>query len=104
MRIPNYTSPTGKIAYGASAILLLSIGAVGLTAWRYEAALARSSVALATRAQQFRSEQAETAFWQEREAVNEYVADHRPGVLAEVSSAHVRFIAATNGLGADDAA
>jgi methyl-accepting chemotaxis protein len=103
MRIPKFASPTGKIAYGASAILLLFVGAVWVTAWRYQAALARSDNALATRSEQFRSQQAATAFWQEREAVNEFVFDHDPGLPGEVSSAHARFTAATTGLGTDAA-
>ena len=103
MRVPKYATPTGKIAYGVSATLVLLIGALGVTAWRYEAALARADNALTTGSQQFQSQQAATAFWQEREAVNEFGVDHGPGVLAEVSAAHARFNVVTSGLGNDNA-
>jgi methyl-accepting chemotaxis protein len=94
-------TPASKIRLASTLILLLLSTAVGVTIWRYNAALDRSNRALVSRSEEYRAEQATAAFWHEREAMNEYIVSHDAGLPAEVTAAQARFAAATNGLGSD---
>jgi len=72
MPVPKFTDPASKIATASTVILLLLATATGVTIWRYSHALAASDSALKARSEEYRSAQAATAFWREREAINEY--------------------------------
>ena len=101
MRAPAFGGPGGRIALASVVILLLCAGAVGATIWRYELALGESAHALEARAEAFRAEQANSALWREREAMNEYVVTKEADTLAEISARRAEFARVTDGLGSD---
>jgi hypothetical protein len=98
------SGPTRRIALGSGFAVLLLAAAVGTTIWRYEAALSKSDAALTTRSEVVRSGQASTAFWQEREAMNEYLLLPSAEIRGEILGHRDAFDAATKSLGADVAA
>jgi hypothetical protein len=101
MRAPSLGGAATKIAFASMAILVLLASAIGVTIWRYSHAIGLSSDALKARSEEFRSEQAATAFWREREAMNEYVISKDGVLLTEVTAAQATFSHATDGLGSD---
>jgi len=84
------------------AVLLIVATAAG-SIWRYEAALGHTDVALNARADALRAQRANTALWQEREAMNEYLLRPQPRLLEEVVDAQSRFEAETKALAASGA-
>src|SRR5947207_15791302 len=94
-------TPSSKIKFASGSVLVLLVAATAITIWRYEDALSASSRALTASSQEFRLQEAATAFWQEREAINEFVVMPGPELSQEVPADQVRFMAATNGLGSD---
>jgi hypothetical protein len=96
--------PARRIAVTSVAAVALIAIAVGITIWRYDHALGKSDNALQARSEQLRSEQATTAFWREREAMNEYLLAPDPEIRAEVKQQLEAFDRATDSLGSDVAA
>ena len=74
--------------------------AVGVTIWRYEAALSRSAVALDARSDAALTETLSSDFWHEHEAINEYFLAPSPAIFAEVSAQRRQFAATSAVLGA----
>ena len=74
--------------------------AVGVTIWRYEAALSRSAVALDARSDAALTETLSSDFWHEHEAINEYFLAPSPAIFAEVSAQRRQFAATSAALGA----
>src|SRR5579864_2863477 len=101
MRTRTQAGPARKIAIASTAVLVLLSTAIGVTIWRYSYASGLSSDALKARSEDFRSEQAATALWREREVMNEYALSKESGLLAEVAAAQASFARVTNGLGSD---
>jgi methyl-accepting chemotaxis protein len=87
----------GILVVAAAVVPLLAI-AVGISIWRYEHAIARKDAALTARAQATQAAQAESQFWQEREAMNEYLLTGNKGVLAGVNDLSVEFDSMARGL------
>jgi diguanylate cyclase (GGDEF)-like protein len=79
------------------AVLLIGTTAAG-SVWRYEVALGHTDVALQTRAEALRAQRANTAFWQEREAMNEYLLKPQVRLLEKLATAQSRFDAETKEL------
>jgi methyl-accepting chemotaxis protein len=77
---------------------MIAIFAVSLfvTAWRYHAAVDRAERVSDTRTAQLAAEQATSAFWNESEAMNEYLIVPSEEVLDEIREAQGRFNEATN--------
>jgi methyl-accepting chemotaxis protein len=98
------TSARGRIAVASIAVLVLLAAGVGTTIWRYEHAVGASNDALQARSESFRAQQATTALWREREAINEFTVTPDADLIAEIDTARSDFAAATEGLGADVAA
>ena len=65
--------PARRILVATLAVVPLLAIAVGISIWRYEHAIARKDAALAARAQATQAAQSESEFWQEREAMDEYL-------------------------------
>jgi diguanylate cyclase (GGDEF)-like protein len=82
-------------------MLLIGAGAAG-SIWRYEVALRDSDLALESRVDALRTANASTAFWRERETMNEYLLDPAPGLLAELAQQRSDFGAATALVAGDD--
>ena len=59
--------------------------AIGVTTWRYEAALSRSTVAIGAHADATLTEALAAAFWHEREATHEYLNTGSPELFQEVN-------------------
>ena len=71
-------------AVSAAAIIVIA-GAGALSIWRYEVALSRASVALEERTQAKTAVQLATAFWEERNAFDTYIARPSPMTAAAAS-------------------
>jgi methyl-accepting chemotaxis protein len=92
--------PARRILVATVAVVPLLAIAVGISIWRYEHAIARKDAALAARAQVTQAAQAESEFWQEREAMNEYLLNANEAVLAQVGDLSVKFDSMVRSLGA----
>jgi methyl-accepting chemotaxis protein len=91
-------APARKIAGASIAILVVLSTAIGVTIWRYSHALGQSNQALQARSEQVRVQQAATAFWQEREAMSNYLIAPTPALQGAITSAQAAFDHATTGL------
>ena len=92
-----------RIVIASVGTLVLLAAAVTLSTWRYEHAIALKNGALAARSESLSGELAGTAFWRERESINEYLLVGTDDVLAEVGRQHAVFDRDTAGLGRDAA-
>src|SRR5258708_31570524 len=59
--------------------------------WRYDVAKLRGAIALDACNDVMRTVAMEAVFWQEREAMNEYLLTGKPSVAAEAAAQHARF-------------
>jgi diguanylate cyclase (GGDEF)-like protein len=80
--------------------MLLIAAAVAGSIWRYEVALGHSDIALSSRADALRAQEASTFFWRERETMNEYLLDPAPALLEELAVEQSGFDAAIKDLDA----
>ena len=71
--------------------------AFGVTIWRYEHAHANEHAARQQADDRMRVEEATQIFWQQREAIDEYLITGRPSVLQEVATLQRAFVRATAG-------
>jgi methyl-accepting chemotaxis protein len=99
MRIPRGAARRLVIASAVVAALLASATAV--TIWRYTSAIDSGDRALEARASSSRADQAITAYWRERESMNEYLLRPSRDLLDEVSAQRAAFGRAVDGLGSD---
>ena len=70
-----------RLAVASFLAVLLIAGAAAGSLWRYEIALRHTDVALTSRADALRAQQASTFFWRERETMNEYLLHPAPELL-----------------------
>ncbi|MDX6504024.1 MAG: hypothetical protein QOE29_1149, partial [Gaiellaceae bacterium] len=68
----------------AAATALLLSGAFAGTIWRYENAQQDAREGLSDRGDRIRDQQAASAFWHEREAIDEYLITGAPETLKEI--------------------
>ncbi len=68
------------------AVVAVIAAAVGVTIWRYEVALARSSAAIEARGDDILATRLAATFWHQREAMHEYFFRPSPSILQEVAS------------------
>ena len=101
MRIP--TGAGRRVVVASAVVTLLLVLATGVTIWRYSGALGASDRALEARDSSARASHAVTAYWREREAMNEYLVGPSPRLLGEIADQHAAFGNALNGLGTDSA-
>ena len=101
MTIPD--GPSRRVVLSAAAVILLLVAATGVTIWRYGHAITQADRALEARDSSNKAGQALTAYWREREAMNEYLLSPDPALLDEVAGERANFSAALRGLGSDDA-
>jgi methyl-accepting chemotaxis protein len=98
------SGPIRRIAVASTAAVVLMATAIGVTIWRYDHALAAGRDALTARSEDSQARQAATAFWQEREAMNEFLLTHESEIAKEVTDSRALFTQLTDGLGSDVAA
>ncbi len=87
----NTNSPVARIALAIVVLLVLLAAAVGVTIWRYDHALSESDAAQASTSEEYRAQRAATAFWNQREAMNEYLLIRHPELLSEVEAMRGEF-------------
>ena len=86
----------------AGVVVCLLVAATAVTIWRYDNALTQGDRALEARDSSNRSSLALTAYWRERETMNEYLLSPSQTLLGEVGIERSDFIAAISGLGLDN--
>jgi methyl-accepting chemotaxis protein len=67
------------------AVVAVIAAAVGVTIWRYEVALARSSAAINARGDAALTARLTATFWHQREAMHEYLFLPSPSILQEIA-------------------
>src|SRR4051794_1473898 len=85
------TGSPARIALAILVVVALVGAAVGITIWRYDHALGKASAAQVSTTEQYSSQKAATAFWNQREAMNEYLLIKDPQLLDEVENQRVIF-------------
>ena len=85
----------------SSIVGVLLVAATGLTIWRYSSALGAADRALEARQSSTRADVATTAFWRQRESMNEYLVNPSPDALGEIGIQQAAFAGALDGLGSD---
>jgi methyl-accepting chemotaxis protein len=94
------SDPTARRILAVTALLLCLIAtAIGATTWRYQHALSKAGRAVSAQREELRTEHAVSAFWAEREAMNEILLTSDAALLAEVVTRNAEFDAALRGLG-----
>src|SRR6476469_2938816 len=99
MRIPR--GAARRVAAASAVVAVLLASATAVTIWRYTTAIDSANRALEARASSSRTDQAITAYWHEREAINEYLLRPSPGLLDEINRERDAFGAMVKGLGRD---
>jgi methyl-accepting chemotaxis protein len=84
-------SSPARIALAILVVVALLVTAVGVTIWRYHHALGESDEAQVSTSEQHSSQRAATAFWHEREAMNEYLLLRDAELLDEVREQRAAF-------------
>ncbi len=90
----------GILLATALAVPLLAV-ALGVSIWRYDVAITKSNEATNTRAEAMKVQLAESAFFHEREGMNEYLIVGDPHVLVEIKQAANRLDGALDQLALD---
>jgi methyl-accepting chemotaxis protein len=78
-----------RIALAIVVVVSLLATAVGVTVWRYGHAIGQFEAAQQSTTEEYFSQRADTAFWNEREAMNEYLLLREPELLREVEQQRV---------------
>jgi methyl-accepting chemotaxis protein len=91
--------PARRILAASAVIVVLLAGMIGVTLWRYEAAIsAYQHDALVASADARSVQQATAAFWEEQAAIFGYATQQNPGDLQQLASAHNDYTTILNGL------
>ncbi|HET7568746.1 MAG TPA: hypothetical protein VFJ91_12180, partial [Gaiellaceae bacterium] len=94
---------TRRVALASVLIVALLAAAFGVTIWRYQHSRAASTSARQSLSQQLDVQNAATAFWQAREAMNEYLASGEQDLLSEITDGKTAFAASLQAVNADEA-
>src|SRR4051794_14526780 len=87
-----------RIVIGTSIVVPILAAAVAVSISRYENALAKSSNALAARAEALQGREAEVAFWHERNEMSEFLLTRNREVLGELAQQAAIFDARSAGI------
>jgi methyl-accepting chemotaxis protein len=85
------TGSTRRAAIVSVGIIAVIAAAGAISTWRYEAARSQQTIALDALSDAQRGTGMSAAFWQEREATNEYMLTGSPALLDEVTAQHAAF-------------
>ena len=88
-----------RVAAVSVAAVAVIAAAIGVSIWRYEDALARSAAAVDARHDAGLTQQLTGLFWHEHEAMNEYLVNPDPAILAEIRNERNQFAATSARLG-----
>jgi methyl-accepting chemotaxis protein len=83
--------PTRRILSATVVVVTLLAVGMGVSIWRYEHAISAKNTAQHTLVAKAAAKDVTTAFWREREAMNEYLVTGNVGVLAEIGNQAVAF-------------
>ncbi len=90
--IGRLSGPVRRVAAVSVAVVAVIAGAGALSNWRYDAAISRGTVALEERADAKATVELTAAFWQERNAFDEYIFLPSPATLAGVTTKRDQFL------------
>src|SRR5689334_65541 len=93
--------PARPFALASAVIISLLVAALAVTIWRYEHAIGQDRAAIRAQTDKLNVAQASTSFWREREAMNEFLIQPSPRILAEVTAEEARFESITLNVGKD---
>ena len=96
----NMSRPARGILSATGVAVPLAV-ALGVSIWRYDVAITKSNEATKTRAEATKVQLAETAFFHEREGMNEFLIVGDPHVLVEVKQQATGFGSTLDQLGLD---
>jgi methyl-accepting chemotaxis protein len=91
-----------RIALAIIVLVMLLAGAVGVTIWRYSHAVKEADAARQSTVEETQSQQAISAFWHQREAMNEFLLVRTPQLAREVEAQRTAFRGAKAALDAGD--
>ncbi len=91
-----------RVAFVSGAVVVLLAATFGITIWENSTAHARAHHERAARIEKLQASLAGTAFWRERESMNEYLLGRNPELVGELRKDAASFTGATNGLGTDN--
>jgi methyl-accepting chemotaxis protein len=91
MSLVKASSAVTRIAVASVVAVTLLAVAVGITISRYDHALSKSDLAQQATSEVALTQRAATAFWNQREAMNEYLLLHDKDLLVEVEKAQAQF-------------
>jgi methyl-accepting chemotaxis protein len=89
MRIP--TGVARRVVLASAVVVALLVAAMTTTIWLYGNAIRDGDAALAARGSTVRANQAITAFWRERETINQYLMRPSPDLLEELAAERAEF-------------
>jgi methyl-accepting chemotaxis protein len=95
------SSPVARIALAIVVLVALLATAVGVTIWQYDHALTKAELAQESTSETYSSQKSATAFWNEREAMNEFLLIRDPELLAEVEDQRAEIGRVEGKLGAE---
>jgi methyl-accepting chemotaxis protein len=85
------TGPARRVAAVSVAVVAVIAGAGALSTWRYEVALSRATVALDQRTEAKHTADLTAIFWEERNALDSYIAHKSPASLLAVNTFRAQF-------------
>jgi len=97
--------PTGsarRVVAASAIVIALLVTAMTVTIWLYGSAIHSGDRALDARTSTVHTGEAQTAFWRERETINQYLVKPDPGLLKELATERAQFTTALDAA-ADDA-
>jgi methyl-accepting chemotaxis protein len=96
-----HSGPARRFALFSAILVALVVAGMAVTITRYDHAISQDRAALRARFDALQAERAVTAFWRERESMNEYLIQPTAELASEVAARRGDFLAVTAGLGSD---
>jgi methyl-accepting chemotaxis protein len=100
MRIP--TGSARRVVLASAVVVALLVTAMTVTIWLYGSAVHHGDRALDARTSTVHTGEALTAFWRERETINQYLLKPDPGLLDELAAERAEFTTALRAAADDD--
>jgi methyl-accepting chemotaxis protein len=97
-RGPARWGPARRVTAVSVAVIVVIAASVGITIWRYEAALSRSGVAVSAYRDEATTERLIGLFWRERETMREVLLTGSPAAVLELRTIRSRFAATADTL------
>jgi methyl-accepting chemotaxis protein len=95
------TGSARRVVLASAVVIALLVSTMTVTIWLYSSAVSHGDRALDARTRTVHAGEARTAFWRERETINQYLLKPDPGLLDELVAERAEFTAALHAA-ADD--